>query len=211
MLLGPPRCPRWRCDSSPRHALRGPRTFQTWTPTLHTRSPRCVQTQRAAVCRWGWIPHGTASHRPGIYVLYQTVVLRLPYITSERRPWSQDQAPANILVPPLYLYVRVCVYVYPTPLPLSFLETTLHFARDESANGTEKRNLSPPSLSPSPGFKRRRAARGEEDSKRSHRPRRVVAGIPAADFICRMSTSRGHVRTEPRGAGGGGRMRGTRA
>lgn len=35
----------------------------------------------------------------------------------------------------------------------------------------------------------------EETSKRSHRPR-VVAGIPGADFICRMSTSRG-----PRGRG----------
>lgn len=48
------------------------------------------------------------------------------------------------------------------------------------------------------GQEREEEEEGEgEISKRSHRPR-VVAGIPGADFICRMSTSRG-----PVGAGGG--------
>lgn len=41
-----------------------------------------------------------------------------------------------------------------------------------------------------------KAQGGEYLSKRSHRPR-VVAGIPGADFICRMSTSR---RGQPRDA-----------
>ena len=41
-----------------------------------------------------------------------------------------------------------------------------------------------------------KAQGGEDLSKRSHRPR-VVAGIPGADFICRMSTSR---RGQPRDA-----------
>lgn len=138
--------------------------------------------------------------RPGIYLLYQTVVLRLPYITSEKRPWSQDQAPANILVPPVYTYVHVCVS-YPS-------STRLHFTwKPGTKVQTGQRNEI--SLAPRPpGLKGGRAARREEDSKRSHRARRVVAGIPAADFICRMSTSRGHVRTEPRRGRGGwkGRM-----
>ena len=48
------------------------------------------------------------------------------------------------------------------------------------------------------GQEREEEEEGEgEISKRSHRPR-VVAGIPGADFICRMSTSRG-----PVGTGGG--------
>ena len=104
--------------------------------------------------------------------------------------------------------MRVCLCILPL---FHFPSSRLHFTSPGTTKVQtgQKNEISPSLPTPPPlSSKRRRAARREEASKRSHRPRRVVAGIPAADFICRMSTSRGHVRSraEPRGEG---RMRGT--
>lgn len=139
--------PRWRGNRCLHARPRLPTDSHT-PPTRDTRT--CSSENR--VSKGGY--HGTASRY--IARLYQTVVLRLPYITSEDRG-----AGSVVLVAP----------ARPGVLSRSVSPLTSEIDEEEA--------------------RRRPRGRAERSSKRSHRPR-VVAGIPAADFICRMSTSRGH-------------------